>query len=57
VGSRAGLEAVQKRYIRSPDGNQTPAVQPVFSPYTNWAIPAHSDEDYTRQLVGSTGPK
>jgi hypothetical protein len=41
VGSRAGLDAVVKRKILSPRRESNldhPIVQPVVSPYTDWAI-------------------
>jgi hypothetical protein len=38
VDPRAGLEAMENTKYTTPVGNQTPAVQPVVRPYTDWDI-------------------
>jgi hypothetical protein len=40
VDPRARLAAVEYRKICAPAGNQTPAIQPVAHPHTDWSLPA-----------------
>jgi hypothetical protein len=40
VGSRAGLDTVEKGEFLASAGNGTPAVQAVARRYIDWAIPA-----------------
>jgi hypothetical protein len=42
VVSIAGVENLEKRNTSSPDGNLTPAVNPLARRYINWVIPART---------------